>query len=36
MKESKFTVIECTKQERMGVNGEGIRNIFPEELTNEF
>lgn len=28
-------MIARTTQEGMGVNGEGIRNIFPEELTNE-
>jgi len=34
LKERKFTVIGCTKQERMGLR-EGIRSFFPEELANE-
>lgn len=31
----KFTGIECRNQERMGVQGEGLRNIFLEGLMNE-
>ena len=34
LKERRFTVKGRTKLERMGV-GEGVGNIFPEELTNE-
>ena len=35
MNRRKFTGVECTKQERVGVPGEGFRNIFPEGLMNE-
>ena len=28
-------VIGCMIQERMGIRGEGIRNVFPEGLTDE-
>lgn len=34
-KEIKFPVIECMIQERMGIRGEGMRNVFPEGLTDE-
>ena len=34
-KEIKFAVVGRTMQERIGMRGEGIRNVFSEELTNE-
>ena len=34
-KEIIFPVIGCMIQERMGIRGEGIRNVFPEGLTDE-
>ena len=34
-KEIIFPVIGCMIQERMGIRGEGMRNVFPEGLTDE-
>lgn len=34
-KDRKFIVIECTKQDWMGMKRKGIRNTFSEELTDE-